>query len=541
MSSHFCLPYSILLLACWLIMLQCNNKSDTDKKIFRFNQVQGVENLDPAFAKNLNIMWHIQLLYNRLLEYNADMELSPSLATHWTVSEDRKVYTFHIRNDVYFHDSDIFPHGKGRRMTAQDIAYSFQRLIDPTTASPGAWIFNDKVDPHHPFEAPNDSTFILRLQQPFNPILGILTMQYCSIVPHEAIDQWGKDFRAHPCGTGPFVLTHWEENMAITYQKNSHYWERDTQHQALPYIDGVKVSFIDSKASEFLLFMQGKLDFMNGIDATFKDQVLTKKGELKSEFAHKIKLIKKPYLNVEYLGILMDTALVQNKLLLQQSLRAAINMGFDRSKLIMYLRNNIGHPADGGIIPHGLKGYDPSRTGYHKYQPDSARKLIQQIQKTLGRKPSITLLSNDNYADRCQFIASQLSDCGLEIRIEIMQPSLLREQMSNGMADFFWATWIADYPDAESYLSMFYSPHAAPPNYTRYHNKLYDHLYEQSLHLADPQQKYLLYAIMDSILIHEAPIVPLFYDEVMHFLQPGISQWNTNSLNLIDLRFVKKQ
>ena len=136
----------------------------------------------------------------------------------------------------------------------------------------------------NPFEATNDSTFILRLRKPFNPIMGIISMQYCGIVPKEVVEKWGKDYRSHPCGTGAFVMTHWEEGVTITYQKNKNYWERDTQGNQLPYLDGIKATFIDSKATEFLMFMQGDLDFMNGIDASFKDQVLSKKGELKNEF-----------------------------------------------------------------------------------------------------------------------------------------------------------------------------------------------------------------------------------------------------------------
>ncbi|KXK41532.1 MAG: ABC transporter periplasmic protein [Bacteroidetes bacterium OLB11] len=171
--------------------------------------------------------------------------------------------------------------------------YSFYRIIDEKTASPGAWIFNDRVDDHQPFLALDDTTFQLKLKRPFNPMLGILSMQYCSIVPHEVVEKWGKDFRAHPCGTGPFVLQDWEESVAVTYRKNTNYWEKDSLGNTLPYIDGIKVTQVDSKSTEFLMFMQGKLDFMNGIDASFKDQVMNKDGSLKAEYQEKVELKKK--------------------------------------------------------------------------------------------------------------------------------------------------------------------------------------------------------------------------------------------------------
>ncbi|HPI55463.1 MAG TPA: ABC transporter substrate-binding protein, partial [Chitinophagaceae bacterium] len=222
-------------------------------------------------------MWHVHITYNRLIEYNENMEVQPSLAKSWTISDDRLTYTFHLRNDVFFQDNEVFANGRGRKMNASDVAYSFNRIIDEKTASPGAWIFNDRIDTLQPFAAIDDTTFQLKLIRPFNPMLGILSMQYCSVVPHEAVEKWGKDFRSHPCGTGAFRMQDWEEGVVITYRKNPHYWEHDSAGHQLPYIDGIKVTQVDSKATEFLLFMQGDIDFMNGIDASFKDQVLSKK------------------------------------------------------------------------------------------------------------------------------------------------------------------------------------------------------------------------------------------------------------------------
>ena len=523
-----------------LLILQGCDTSHSSKKIFKLNQVQGVESLDPAFAKNLNIMWHVHTIYNRLIEYDENMNVKPSLAKSWTITDDRLVYQFVLRDDVFFHDNDVFENGKGRKMTAHDVAYSFNRIIDEKTASPGAWIFNDRVDTLSPFVAVNDTVFEMRLLRPFNPMLGILSMQYCSIVPHEVVEKWGKDFRSHPCGTGAFKLRDWEEGVVITYRKNEQYWEKDSVGQTLPYIDGIKATFIDSKATEFLLFIQGDLDFMNGIDVSFKDQVLTKTGELKSLYQSKFKLSKHAYLNVEYLGFLVDKEKQPQQILLIKKIRQAINYGFDRTKLVTYLRNNIGVPAQAGIIPVSLQGYDTTLVkGYH-FQPEKARQLIEEVKKEMnGQLPIVTLLSNDNYSDRCNFIASQLSALGLTINIEIMQPSLLREQMSNVQAPFFWATWIADYPDAESYLTMFYGKNTAPPNYTRFQNDTFDRLYEESLVTPSEERKIALYQAMDKIIIEEAPCVPLFYDEVMHFTNRRVQNWKCNSLNLIELNEVK--
>ncbi|WP_315822551.1 ABC transporter substrate-binding protein [Paraflavitalea speifideaquila] len=162
-------------------------------------------------------------------------------------------------------------------MTARDIEYSFKRITDPATASSGAWIFNNRIAATDGFKALDDSTFRLTLLRPFTPILGLLSMQYCSAVAREAVAHYGVDFRSHPVGTGPFALKNWEEGQALIMVKNERYFEKDSAGNRLPYLDAVKASFYDSKATEFLLFRQGQLDFINDIEASFKDEVLTKK------------------------------------------------------------------------------------------------------------------------------------------------------------------------------------------------------------------------------------------------------------------------
>jgi oligopeptide transport system substrate-binding protein len=191
------------------------------------------------------------------------------------------------------------------KVVAQDFVYSFNRLIDSTVASTGGWLFNDKVDKSNPFEALNDSTFRINLRTPFHPMLGLLTLQYCSVVPKEIVDFYGKDFRAHPVGTGPFKLVRWEESNVLVLTKNENYFERDSAGNRLPYLQGVRISFMADKGSEFLQFSQGKLDFMTGLDISYKDKLLTATGELNAEWKDKINFEKMPYLNTEYLGISM--------------------------------------------------------------------------------------------------------------------------------------------------------------------------------------------------------------------------------------------
>jgi peptide/nickel transport system substrate-binding protein len=525
--------------ACFLSA--CNTR-DHNKNIFHYNESSGIATLDPAFAKSQSVMWVDHQLYNTLVETDDKLNIVPSLARSWDISPDNLTFTFHLRNDVFFHDNPAFLNGKGRLMTAHDVVYSYKRITDKAVASSGAWIFNDRVDSTDGFAAIDDSTFRLKLARPFNPILGILSMQYCSIVPHEVVEKYGKDFRNHPCGTGPFQFRAWEEGQALILARNEKYFEKDSAGSKLPYLDGVKITFYDSKATEFLEFQQKRLDFINDIDASFKDEVLTKKGELRKEWNGKIVLQKHPYLNIEYLGFLFDSTneLVKNSPLRNKKLRQAINYGIDRKKMMMYVRNSIGIAAESGFIPAGLPSFDSQKVVGYPYNQAKALQLLKEAGYPDGEGlPQIKLLTIPQYADLGSYIANELLQIGVRVQVEAIQKSLLLEQTSKSQALFFRGSWIADYPDAENYLSVFYSKNPAPPNYTRYHNAAFDALYEKALAEKNDSVRNELYRMADMEMIKDSPVIPLWYDMVIHLVQPYVIGFTANGLNLLELRRVK--
>ncbi|MFN9113816.1 MAG: ABC transporter substrate-binding protein, partial [Bacteroidota bacterium] len=193
------------------VLSSCKNDKETHKNIFCYNETAGITSLDPAFAINQSNIWVVHQLFNTLVVTDDELNIVPSLAKSWSFSSDKKEIQFLLRQDVYFHDHPAFYNGEGRKMTAADVVYSFKRLMDPRTASPGAWIFRNRIDSIKPFEALNDSVFVLRLSKPFIQILGVLANKYCSVVPVEAVEWKSLSFRDHPCGTGPFQFFKWEE------------------------------------------------------------------------------------------------------------------------------------------------------------------------------------------------------------------------------------------------------------------------------------------------------------------------------------------
>ena len=544
LSSIF---YTFVFIFLILITSCSSGRFENDgRTVFRYNESAGITSLDPAFARDQSNIWAVNQLFNGLVQLDENLKVKPCIAKSWEISTDGLQYTFHLRDDVFFNPDIAFGQSKGRKAVAADFVYSFNRLIDSKLASPGAWVL-DKVKKENgfiPFIAIDDSTLVISLKDPFPPFLGLLSMQYCSVVPHEAIEKYGADFRKHPVGTGPFKLGMWKEGVKLVMLKNDHYFEAG-KDSPLPYLDAVAVTFIVDKQSAFLEFIKGNLDFVSGIDASYKDELLTKNGELRPKYASKINMSKQPYLNTEYLGILIDTNFqaAAESPLKHKLIRQAISYGFDRVKMMRYLRNNIGKAGTAGFVPAGIPWFNQQQVeGYH-YDPAKAMQLLGKAGYPGGKGlPPITLTTNASYLDLCKFIQSQLGEIGINVKIDVTPPATLREMIAQSKVSFFRGSWIADYPDAENYLSLFYTPNFCPagPNYTHYSSAAFDKIYNECIRETNDSIRGLKYMQMDRLLIEEAPVVVLYYDEVLRFSQKDITGLGSNPLNLLNLKQVKK-
>ena len=523
-----------------LLLISCNSEinSDKDHLVFRYNEHSNISTLDPVFASNPQLIWPTNQLFNSLVQLDDELNIQPDIAKNWTFNDSTLTYKFNLRNDVYFHKSEVFTNAhkdSTRLVTAHDFEYSFNRLLDEKVAARGSWILNNV----NRFYAENDSTFSVQLNQPFPAFLGLLSMRFCSVVPKEAIDYYANDFRSNPVGTGPFKFKLWEENVKLVLRRNPDYFEKDELGNQLPYLEAVAITFLPDKQSEFLQFVQGKLDFVSGLDNSYKDEIVSTKGKLQEKYQSQVNLITSPYLNTEYLGFYMDSpsSEIQSK-----KIRQAINYGFDRMKMIRYLRNGIGIPAVNGFIPKGLAGFNNLK-GY-TYQPEKAKELVRQyIEASGNNNPSIAIGTNSQYLDLCEFIQRELEKIGIQVQIDVVPPSTLRQMKSSGELAMFRASWIADYPDAENYLSLFYSKNFTPngPNYAHFKNNIYDSLYLASLSLPNIEKRKLLYEKMDSIIIEEAPVVPLYYDMAVRFVNKKVSGLGINPQNFLVLKKVKKE
>ncbi|MDB5123733.1 MAG: transporter substrate-binding protein [Mucilaginibacter sp.] len=530
-----------------VLFISCNQADQSaHKTVFNINLDEGLSSLDPAFSRNQNAIWMNNALYNGLVQIDDSLKTRPCIAKAWEISPDGTLYTFHLRNDVYFHDSPLFKNGIGRRAVAADFAYSFYRLIDPKVISSGSWIFSDKVNGKSAFLASNDSTFQIKLKQPFPPLLSMLTAQYCSVVPHEVVDFYGKDFRQHPVGTGPFKFKYWKEGEVMVLLKNEKYWEKDKNGTPLPHLDAIRATFIGDKQTAFMNFISKKLDFLNDIDGSYRDDILTKSGKVTQKYKGKFVMSTGPFLNTIYLGMLVDSslAIVKSSPLRKLKIRQAINYAIDKQKMIKYLRNSMGTAGSAGFIPMGMPGFDAREVKGYTYNPERARQLLKEAGYPDGDGlPEIVLHTTVGYRSLIEYVQGQLDRIGIKTSVEITQGASLRELVSKNGVNFFYGTWIADYPDAENYLSVFYSKNKIPygPNYTGFNNKAFDNLFEQAYHEASDEKRYALYRKMDNLVMQQSPVVILYYDKRVNLYQNSISGYSINAQNLLVLKRVVKR
>lgn len=516
----------------------CKNVDNySDTLIFRYNEDATLTTLDPAFIKSQSEIWVAQQIYNGLVELDSALKPSPALAYRWEVSADGLVYKFFLRKNAGF----MNPLDKSfRQVTAQDVAFSFQRIANPATASPSAWIFSGKVDTvlSKAFQIEGDSVFVLRLLSPDPTILSLLGTVYCSIVPEKQVRS-SKDFGHHPVGTGPFYLKYWEEEVKMVLRRNPRYFEK-VNGRSLPYLEAVNVDFIKNKQTAFMHFVAGRFDFFNGVEGSFKDELLTREGELNPKYSGKFGMLKKPFLNTEYLGFwLGDSVGGKPNPLVNVHLRRALALAVDRKSLIRYLRNGLGTSGDNGFVPPVLLN---ANTPGLPFNPEKARQELQMAGFPGGKGlQELSLTTTADYLDMAVFLKKAWADIGVNVKIDVQTGGMLRQMRNKGNLAVFRGSWIADVPDAENYLACFYSGNFSPngPNYTHFSNAEFDALYKRSFSENGLARVRTMQAA-DSIVIQNAPLLVLYYDQSLRLYQNTVKGLSNDASNRLILKHVKK-
>ncbi len=521
-----------------------SEKQSESTSVFCYNENNGITTLDPAFSRDIEVMWATNQLFDGLVELDSAMQVIPCIARKWEISSDGLHYRFVLRDDVYFHPSPLFSDSTKRKVVASDFVYSFNRILDPAVACPGSWIFSS-VDRTigGGFQAISDSVLEIHLSAPFQPFLSILSMQYCNVLPREVVEHYGADFREHPIGSGPFRFAFWYEQVALVMHRNDQYWMRDSLGNKMPYLDAVKIEFAKDMTVEFQGLLQGKYDFMSGIHSSFKDELLDQSGNLAQAYSSTLKFQRTPFIKTDYLGFQLDPAAAINEAspLMDVRVRRAISYAINKQEMVTYLRNNTVFAAYEGFVPPTLNPQNTST--FYPYDLSKAKALLTEAGFPDGvGMPEIVLSTTGDYTDLMEYIQHDLRKIGLQVRINVLQGPALREQSAKAQLAVFRKSWLADYADAENFLTVFYSPNFCPsgPNYTHYKNADFDALYEQIRRETNDSIRLQKVAALNALLMEDAPVIPLYYDQVSHFVRSNVHGLQTNPVNMLDLRPVRK-
>lgn len=549
-KNHLILRVKWSQLACVVCFAACGLDSTEEVRVFRYNESANLSSLDPAFARTLEPMWVVDQLFDGLVELDENLEVKPLIAERFELDSSGRVWKFYLRPDVRFHAIDVVPGLiQGRVCTAHDVVYSLNRLRDPQVASSGAWIL-DAVDAEAiggGILALRDDVVQITLREPFPPFLGLMSTAYANVVPVEAVEHFGSDFRSHPVGTGPFQLAWWMEDVACVLHRNPQYWERDELGQSLPYLDAVHISFAADMGAEFQGLKQGKFDFMSGLHPAYMDELLDDSGKLNPAYAVDLRMETVPFLKTDYIGFFIEPSEEDEWLPWKdKAVRRALSAGIDRLSISRNLRRGAVMPAS-SFVPPALLGLNSDSMLSQMEQAGSvdwAMSVLDSV-RTLHPTPwpELRISTTSDYTDLCAALQYQWGRLGLEVSIDVVSAAAHRERVATGKAALFRKSWLADYPDAENFLGLFHSRNFAPsgPNYSHFADDEFDSMFEQAMSSTDPLKRLATYRRMNERISQFMPVIPLFHDQVTHFLRNEVTGWKISPVNRLDLREVRKR
>ncbi|PBQ31719.1 peptide ABC transporter substrate-binding protein [Sphingobacteriaceae bacterium] len=533
--------------------------------VLKVNEVNAIKSLMPIAINEISSYHIASQVYEGLVKYNqSDLNIVPAIARSWDISPDLKEYTFHLRSDVKFHKDPCFKDGLGRLVVASDVKYCFENLCSRNVNNSEYDVtFKDRVEGANDFFAESqsgkvrtfsgitvldDSTIKIRLVHGDANFLNILAMPGCYIYPKEAVSKYGNDMRTKCVGTGPFYIETFKEGEAVIMKKNPDYWAVDKNGIRLPYLDGIKWSFVPDKKTEVMEFRRGNFDMIYRIPVEMFHDIF---GEMESgKKTIDFDIYSSPALSTHYYGFNLQT----NPFFSIKEIRLAFNLAIDRQKIADYTIKGEGRAADYGMVPHTelfeKQGYDYKSLKGYKYDPDSARKLMELSGYPEGKGlPEFNLELNSGGGDRNILVALVVQkmlkeNLGVNVNMNVVTWPEHIENIQSGKSDFFRYAWISDYPDPESFLTLFYGKHV-PQNYqeksyinfSRFKNKLFDSLFVMARSEGDKAKRYKLFSKAEQIVLDEAPCMPLFYDENFRLEQKNVRNLPENPMNYMDMSY----
>ena len=512
----------------------------------------GPKSLDPIRGSTVYENRCASPVLETLLQYKYLMrpfQLEPLLLEDMpTVSDDGLRYSFRLKKGVYFHDDPCFPGGKGREMVAADVLYSWKRMADESQ-SKVAWLFEDTILGFKTYrdaqtvaetfdldadmeglKVVDDYEFTVTLAKPSSRFLWTLAMFQTSVIPREAVKEYGSRFGLHPVGTGPFILKEedWRKGQSITFRKNPHYHECfypeehmpsdevEGFHQAagrrLPLLDAVEITFEPKSEPMWLNFKSGKYDFTTvpaeNFDEAFNRRTRKLRPGMKDDG---IRGYQVPLLDFIFKGFNMEDPVVGGYTEEKKKLRQALCLAMDWDEVNEAFYNGLNIVYD-GPIPPGMKGHPEggeADVSYRGLNLQRSKKLLAEAGYADGKG----LANLDYYTGRgansqeqTEMLQQHLSRINVQLNVHLLDFSTLIQAVDNKKAQFFSFAWGSDYPDAENNLALFYGPNEAPkPNHFNYKNEKYDAMYQQIFSMQPSDERTAIMEQMRNIVLEDCP------------------------------------
>ena len=498
-----------LILISFLLITNCStnkNSNPADNKksggILNLSLFNPVETFDPNKIIYDSDWLASMQLYEGLVGYKGSYDdLEPLIAESWEIKDSGSVYVFHIRDNVYFHDSPCFPNLQGRKVTANDILFTFKRIADNKNPNVNFSLFADKIVGIKDYQEGkaksiegikiiDPETVEFRLTNPFVTFLEILATTSAYIIPHEAVEFFKEDFYKHPVGTGPFKISYWLPTEELFLIKNKNYWGKDNSGNQLPYIDGISYKLLSDNSLDITGFFNGKLDFISVNWEKYKriKQSVTDK---------KYRIIKaKPLLNIRFFAFSMDkkSPLTSNKLL-----REAIVEAYNRNKF--YDAEDSSDNLMNTLVPPQLLGFNlKGRT----YDLSNAKKIVSELPDKIKSKV-YTVCSSIKSKD-AELLVEGMRNIGLKTKLDVHAKNYYRSIMKD-RPDIFRVSMLPSYPDPTEYYALFYSKSSNNNNLAQYNNPKFDKLFEASLYEQDKKKRKEIFRKLENILFDDIPVI----------------------------------
>lgn len=528
--------------------------------VFKVNEVEDFRNLSPLSVGDVVSHRIANQVYEGLVKLDqSDLSVIPSVAESWEINDDATVFTFKLREGVNFHDDECFSGGKGRAVVAQDFVYTLTRACEANSDNLMFWLFDGKIKGAREyynstmngeplaegvtgFRAIDEKTLEIELNYPFAGLLNILAHPVGWVYPKEAVDMYGVEMRTHAVGTGPFTTKTVKDGDVVILAKNKNYYRKDEFNNPIPYLDAIKFTFTKEKKSELLEFRSERLDMVFQLPLEMIDDVVGELKDAQDGGNVRFSMQVKPSLSVQYYGFQHNSEIFSNKLV-----RQAFNYAIDRDKIVNYTLQGDGEPAHGGIVPPAFADYDYSSLKGYDFDPEKAQALLAEAGYPGGKGlPVLKLQLNSGGSNNLQIaevIKNMLAEnLGVEVEMDQMPMAQHYQNVEAGNTDFWRAGWVADYPDPENFLNLLYGGHVPANdkdksyiNPFRFKNATYDSLFDLANREPDPIKRNGLFRDAEQIMLDEAAVMPIYYDEFTRLVSKRIKNFPQNAMEYRDL------